>query len=121
MSGLGEQFNALVNVRNECRKLNEDLAARERQAELLIRQNDAIVSDVARNSLEVGAADQGRDHRPVGRACPRLARAAAEPDRSDRRPVDRPDRRPRKISRTTRLSPRNSSRSATWPAAFMRF
>ena len=41
MSGLGEQLNALVNVRNECRKLNEDLAARERQAELLIRQNDA--------------------------------------------------------------------------------
>jgi hypothetical protein len=52
MSGLGEQLNALVTVRNECRKLNEDVAARERRAELLIRQNDAIVSDVARNSLE---------------------------------------------------------------------
>ena len=52
MSGLGEQLNALVNVRNECRTLNEDLAARERQAEVLIRQNEAIVSDVARNSLE---------------------------------------------------------------------
>jgi hypothetical protein len=52
MSGLGEQLNALVNVRNECRMLNEDVAAHERQAELLVRQNDAIVSDVARNSLE---------------------------------------------------------------------
>jgi TPM domain len=52
MSGLGEQVNALVNVRNECRALNEDLAARERQAEVLIRQNESIVSDVARNSLE---------------------------------------------------------------------
>ena len=51
MSGLGEQLNSLVDVRNECRKLNEELAARERQAELLIRQNDAIVGDVARNSL----------------------------------------------------------------------
>jgi hypothetical protein len=52
MSGLGEQLNALVAARNECRTLNEDLAARERQAELLIRQNESIVSDVARNSLE---------------------------------------------------------------------
>jgi hypothetical protein len=52
MSGLGEQQNALINARNECRKLNVDLTARERQAELLVRQNDAIVSDVARNSLE---------------------------------------------------------------------
>ncbi len=52
MSGLGEQLNALITVRNECRTLNENLAASERQAELLIRQNDAIVSEVARNSLE---------------------------------------------------------------------
>jgi hypothetical protein len=52
MSGLGEQLNALVNVRNECRVLNQDVAARDRQAELVVRQNDAIVSDVARNSLE---------------------------------------------------------------------
>jgi hypothetical protein len=52
MSGLGEQLNALTAVRNECRALNEDLAARERQAEVLIRQNEAIVSDVARNSLD---------------------------------------------------------------------
>jgi uncharacterized membrane protein YgcG len=51
MSGLGEQLNGLVNVRGECRKLTGDLAATERQAELLIRQNEAIVSDVARNSL----------------------------------------------------------------------
>jgi hypothetical protein len=59
MSGLGEQLNALINVRNECRKLNEDLAARERQAELLIRQNDSIVSDVARNSLEAARRTKG--------------------------------------------------------------
>ena len=59
MSGLGEQLNALINVRNECRKLNEDLAARERQAELLIRQNDSIVSDVARNSLESARRTKG--------------------------------------------------------------
>jgi hypothetical protein len=52
MSGLGEQLNGLVNLRNECKKLNQDLAASERQAELLIRQNDAIVSDVAKSSLE---------------------------------------------------------------------
>ncbi|HEX3449944.1 MAG TPA: hypothetical protein VHS97_16940, partial [Isosphaeraceae bacterium] len=59
MSGLGEQLNALINVRNECRKLNEDLAARERQAELLIGQNDSIVSDVARNSLESARRTKG--------------------------------------------------------------
>ena len=52
MSGLGEELSALMNVRNECKKLGEDLAARERRAELLVRQNDAIVSDVARNSLD---------------------------------------------------------------------
>ena len=52
MSGLGEELGALMNVRNECKKRNEDLAARERRAELLVRQNDAIVSDVARNSLD---------------------------------------------------------------------
>ncbi len=65
MSGLGEQLNALINVRNECRTLNEDLAARERQAEVLIRQNEAIVSDVARNSLRIGATSEGRDRSPV--------------------------------------------------------
>jgi len=51
MSGLGEQLNSLVDVRNECHKLNEDTAASERQAELYIRQNDLIVGDMARNSL----------------------------------------------------------------------
>ena len=77
MSGLGEQLNALVNVRNECRKLNEDLAARERQAELLIRQNDAIVSDVARNSLESARRPRRRSSRarasppPTGPRCGR--------------------------------------------------
>jgi hypothetical protein len=42
----------LIDVRNQCKKLKDDLAARERQADLVIRQNDAIVSDVARDSLE---------------------------------------------------------------------
>jgi len=51
MSGLGEQLNALVDVRNECRKLNEQLTASERQAEQYIRQYDPIVGDVARNNL----------------------------------------------------------------------
>jgi hypothetical protein len=52
MSGLGEQINSLMSLRNECKKLTENLAASERQAELVIRQNEAVVSDVARNSLE---------------------------------------------------------------------
>ena len=52
MSGLGEQLSALVNVRNECRGKSDEVAAAERQAELLVGQNEAIVSDVARNSLE---------------------------------------------------------------------
>ena len=38
MSGLGEQLNSLIDVRNECRKLNEQLAASERQADQYIRQ-----------------------------------------------------------------------------------
>ena len=90
MSGLGEQLNALINVRNECRKLNEDLAARERQAELLIRQNDPIVSDVARNSLESARRAKAEIIARSGAASPRLARAAAEPGGGDRGPVDRP-------------------------------
>ena len=51
MSGLGEQLNSLIDVRNECHKLNEAAAASERQAELYIRENDPIVGDLARNSL----------------------------------------------------------------------
>ena len=101
MSGLGEQLNALVAARNECRALNEDLAARERQAELLIRQNESIVSDVARNSLERARADQGRDRCAFRRSRPRLACIASESERSHRRPGDCPvaGRGRRKISR----------------------
>jgi hypothetical protein len=51
MSGLGEQLNSLVAVRNESRSLIEQLAAREREAELLIRQNEPVVGDLARESL----------------------------------------------------------------------
>ena len=51
MSGLGEQLNSLLDVRNECRKLNEDLAEREREAEQYLRRYDPIVGDVARKSL----------------------------------------------------------------------
>lgn len=51
MSGLGEQLNSLIAVRDESRSLIDQLAARERQAELLIRQNELIVGDVARQSL----------------------------------------------------------------------
>jgi len=51
MSGLGEQLNALIDVRNECRKLNEQLSATERDAEQYIRQYDPIIGDVARNNL----------------------------------------------------------------------
>jgi hypothetical protein len=58
MSGLGEQLNSLIDVRNECHKLNDDTASSERQAELLIRQNDAIVGDLARRSL--AAAQEAR-------------------------------------------------------------
>jgi len=52
MSGLGEQLNSLVSVRNECKKLVLDLAGNERQTELLVRQNETVVSDVAQSSLE---------------------------------------------------------------------
>ena len=45
MSGLGEQLNSLIDVRNECRKLNADLAAREREAEQYLRRYDLIVGD----------------------------------------------------------------------------
>jgi uncharacterized membrane protein YgcG len=51
MSGLGEQLNSLTDVRNECRKLNEQLASNEREAEQYVRRYDPIVGDVARNSL----------------------------------------------------------------------
>jgi hypothetical protein len=51
MSGLGEQLNALMSVRTECRKLAEDLAARERQVELYLRQHEAVVGDLAQSSL----------------------------------------------------------------------
>ena len=70
MSGLGEQLNALINVRNECRKLNEDLSAREHRAELLIRQNDSIVSDVARTSLESARRSKGEIQARSGDARP---------------------------------------------------
>ena len=58
MSGLSEQLNSLIGVRNECRKLGDELATRERQVELFIRQNESIVGDVARSSLS--SAQQGR-------------------------------------------------------------
>ncbi len=51
MSGLGEQLNSLVAVRNESRSLIEQLAASERAAELLIRQNEAVVGPLAGESL----------------------------------------------------------------------
>ncbi len=52
MSGLGEQLNSLVTVRNECRKLSQQAAARDRQVERVIGEHEGIVSDVARNSLD---------------------------------------------------------------------
>ena len=58
MSGLSEQLNSLISVRSECRKLGDELATRERQVELFIRQNESIVGDVARSSLS--SAQQGR-------------------------------------------------------------
>jgi hypothetical protein len=51
MSGLGEQLNGLIAVRNESRQLIENLAARQRQVETYIRQYDAIVGNAARESL----------------------------------------------------------------------
>jgi uncharacterized membrane protein YgcG len=51
MSGLGEQLNSLIAVRNESRSLIEELAARERAAELLIRQNEQVVGALACESL----------------------------------------------------------------------
>ena len=51
MSGLGEQLNNLIAVRNESRSLIDQLASGERQAESLIRQNELIVSDATRASL----------------------------------------------------------------------
>jgi uncharacterized membrane protein YgcG len=58
MSGLSEQLNSLISVRSECRKLGDELATRERQVELFIRQNEPIVGDVTRSSLS--SAQQGR-------------------------------------------------------------
>ena len=78
MSGLGEQLNWLVNVRNECRKLTQDLAASERQAELFIRQNEAIVSDVARDQPRNRTKAKAESTRgPATRS--RLACAEAKP------------------------------------------
>ncbi len=51
MSGLGEQLNSLVAAANESRTLIEQLATRERAAELLIRQNEAVIGQVACDSL----------------------------------------------------------------------
>ena len=51
MSGLGEQLNSLMAVRDESRSLIDQLAASERQADSLIRQNDLIVGDATRASL----------------------------------------------------------------------
>ncbi len=51
MSGLGEQLNSLVAVRNESRSLIEELAASERAVELLIRQNEAVIGPLAAESL----------------------------------------------------------------------
>ena len=65
----------------------------------------------------IGAAGQGGDHRAFRRAGPRLARAAAEPEGSDRRPVDRPVAGRGRHQELTRPSRRNSSRSATRPVA----
>ena len=87
MSGLREQLNSLIDVRKECHKLNDDTAASDGQAELFIRQNDAIVGDLARNSLAtVQQARQdiiARSNEP----CPRLADAAATPHGDRRRAV----------------------------------
>jgi uncharacterized membrane protein YgcG len=51
MSGLGEQLSSLIAVRDESRTLIDQLAASERQADSLIRQNDRIVGDATRASL----------------------------------------------------------------------
>jgi hypothetical protein len=58
-SGLGEQLTSLIDVRKQCQKLNEDLAAREREAEQYLRQYDVIVGDVTRKTLS--SARQTRD------------------------------------------------------------
>ena len=102
MSGLGEQLNSLIDVRNECRKLSEELAARERQAEQYLRQYDPIVGDVARNSLDRAARDESRDHRAIRAGSPRLACAAAKPGGGDRGMSRSPSRRPRTTSSTTK-------------------
>jgi hypothetical protein len=51
MSGLGEQLSSLIAVRDESRSLIEQLAASERQADSLIRQNEQKVGDTTRTSL----------------------------------------------------------------------
>ena len=80
MSGLSEQLNALISVRSECRKLGDELATRERQVELFIRQNESIVGDVARSTLS--SAQQGRadvvagdsaNLAPTGPRCDRIS------------------------------------------------
>jgi hypothetical protein len=51
MAGLSEQLNSLIQVRTECKKLIDELGKRERQVELYMTQNAAIVGDVARASF----------------------------------------------------------------------
>ena len=51
MSGLGEQLNSLIAVRNESRSLIDKLAASERQAEQLFGENQRLIGDLARESL----------------------------------------------------------------------
>ena len=101
MSGLGEQLNSLIAVRNESRSLIDQLAASERQAELLIRQNERIGRRSGSREPGQGAASRGRRSccgrpglgptgRPCGKAWPRRSRTCRSPSR-----------RPRRTSRTS--------------------
>ncbi len=69
MSGLGEQLNSLVALRNESRSLIDQLAGRERDAELLVTGNQSVVGDLARESL--AKAQQSRQEILLRTARPR--------------------------------------------------
>ena len=90
MSGLGEQLSSLIAVRDESRSLIDQLAASERQADSLIRQNEPDRRRCGPSEPGESTAEQARDLASIGQVASRLAGLEAEPRRSNRGRLDRP-------------------------------
>ncbi len=120
MSGLGEQLNALSAMRAECQKRRGELDSSTRRVEGYFRQNDQVVGEMARASLD--SAQRGREEvlsgfegtRPdwpsVGRALAQaleefaIAQSQAEADvRSFGQLRDEYDRARQELDRVARL------------------